>query len=166
MFFHVTHLLLASSRLLPRAGLNPNFILIHSYDSLCRTRCYNLCMKKKKQEELGYTRSLTQKGLEEEFMEILQDMEKEDMGKEWEDKLDKYLDMMLHSKDKESQDEAQKALKKLMDEKEKKYPTQQSPTKKLGFSRPMFSEEEELRSEEYAEKAAKKMNKALSNKEE
>ena len=40
--------------------------------------------------------------------------------------------------------------------------TQKSPTKKLRFSGPMFSVEEELLAEEYAEKAAKKMNEALS----
>jgi hypothetical protein len=95
-------------------------------------------------------------------------MEKEweGMGKEWEGKLEKYLDMMLYSKDKESQDVASKALKKLMDEKERKYPTQKSPTKTLGFSLPMFSQEEEMKADEYAEKAAKRINEALSDEEE
>jgi hypothetical protein len=73
--------------------------------------------------------------------------------------------MMLYSKDKESQDVASKALKKLMDEKERKYPTQKSPTKTLGFF-PMLSPEEEAKADEYAEKAAKKINEALSDEEE
>ena len=53
-----------------------------------------------------------------------------------------------------------------MDEKEKKYPVLKPSKKTLGFSRPMFSAKEELLSDEYAEKAAKKMYDALSNKEE
>tara|TARA_B100000686_G_C16174338_1_gene657857 strand:- start:208 stop:387 length:180 start_codon:yes stop_codon:yes gene_type:complete len=44
--------------------------------------------------------------------------------------------------------------------------TQKSPTKTLRFSGPMFSVEEELLAEEYAEKSAKKMNEALSHEEE
>ena len=42
-------------------------------------------MKKKKQEDPGYPRSLTQKEMEEALMEALQDMEKE-----WEGILKKY----------------------------------------------------------------------------
>ena len=117
-------------------------------------------MKKKVQEKPGYPRSLTQKEMEE-LMEPLPDM-----GKEWDDKLKKYLNMMLYSEDRESIEIATRALSKLIDEKEKNHQTLKPPKKTLGFSRPMFSAEEELLSEEYAEKAAKKMHDALFNKEE
>ena len=98
--------------------------------------------------------------------EILEQESMKVMGKEWDDKLKKYLNMMLHSENRESIETATRALSKLMYEKEKKYQILKSAKKTLGFSRPMFSPEEELLSEEYAEKAAKKMSEALSNKDE
>tara|TARA_B110000008_G_C16690307_1_gene452415 strand:- start:233 stop:589 length:357 start_codon:yes stop_codon:yes gene_type:complete len=118
-------------------------------------------MKNKTQEQ-GYPKSLTQ----EEMGEILEEGFTKVMGKEWDDKLKKYLNMMLHSEDRESIEIATRALSKLMDEKEKKYPALKPSKKTLGFSRPMFSAKEELLSDEYAEKAAKKMYDALPNKEE
>ena len=41
------------------------------------------------------------------------------MGKEWDDKLQKYLHKMIYSKDRESIENATRALSKLMKEKEK-----------------------------------------------
>ncbi len=127
---------------------------------MCRIRCYNFRIKKKTEKKPGYPKSLTQKE-EEEVMDL-----SPDMGKEWDDNLKKYLNMMLYSDDKESIETATRALSRLLDEKEKKRLTLKSPKKTLGFSQPMFSAEEELLSDEYAEKAAKEMYDALSDKDE
>ena len=116
-------------------------------------------MKRKTQEELGWPKSLLKKDLE----EILTTILGEPMGKEWDDKLQKYLHKMIYSKDRESIENATRALSKLMKEKEKKYPTRKASKGKLGFSGPMFSVEEEILSEEFAEKAAKELNEALSD---
>ena len=101
-------------------------------------------MKRKTQEEPRYPRSLTQKEME----EILEEESMKVMGKEWDDKLKKYLNMMLHSENRELIEIATRALSKLMDEKERKYQTLKPQKKTLEFSRPMFSAEEELISEE------------------
>jgi hypothetical protein len=50
--------------------------------------------------------------------------------------------------------------------KKKKYEEKRAPKKTLGFSLPMFSLKDDLLAEEYAEKAAKRMNEALSDEEE
>ena len=72
---------------------------------------------KKMQAEPAYPRSLSEKDMEQIFEKVLT----EPMDKEWDDKLQKYLNMMIHSKDKESIEIATKALSKLMKEKDKKF---------------------------------------------
>ena len=94
----------------------------------------------------------TQKELEEFFEEIINN--EVDMGKEWDKQLQKYRNMLLYSKDKESIEKATDKLASLFELLKKK-------EKISRFKGPMFSVKEEVLSDEFAEAAAKKMNKVL-----
>ena len=73
---------------------------------------------------------------------------------EWNEQLSKYLEMMIHSDNREAIIFATEALGKLLE----------PEPKTLGFSKPMFSQEEEMLSDEYSEKAGKRLHKLLSSK--
>ena len=73
---------------------------------------------------------------------------------EWNEQISKYLEMMIHSDNREEIIFAIEALGKLLE----------PEPKTLGFSKPMFSQEEEMLSDEYSEEAGKRMHKLLSRK--
>jgi hypothetical protein len=97
----------------------------------------------------GYPKKLTQLEMEEALNESLEDFN--NRSPEWHIQVDKYLHNLLYSDDKKLIDEATIFLEKLM----------KPERKSLGFSKPMFSQEEEMLSDEYSEKAGKRMYKLL-----
>ena len=95
------------------------------------------------------SKQLTQTEMEEALNE-----EMDNKSPEWNEQLSKYLEMMIHSDNREAIIFATEALKKLLE----------PEPKTLGFSKPMFSQEEEMLSDEYSEKAGKRMHKLLFSK--
>jgi hypothetical protein len=94
-------------------------------------------------------KQLTQTEMEEALNE-----EMDNKSPEWNEQLSKYLEMMIHSDNREEIIFAIEALGKLLE----------PEPKTLGFSKPMFSQEEEMLSDEYSEEAGKRMHKLLSRK--
>ena len=98
------------------------------------------------------SKQLTQTEMEEALNEAIEEMN--NRSPEWNEQLSKYLEMMIHSDNREAIIFATEALKKLLE----------PEPKTLGFSKPMFSQEEEMLSDEYSEKAGKRMHKLLFSK--
>ena len=96
-----------------------------------------------------FPKQLTQTEMEEALNE-----EMDNKSPEWNEQLSKYLEMMIHSDNREEIIFAIEALGKLLE----------PEPKTLGFSKPMFSQEEEMLSDEYSEKAGKRLHKLLSSK--
>tara|TARA_B110000438_G_scaffold63196_1_gene63695 strand:- start:56 stop:379 length:324 start_codon:yes stop_codon:yes gene_type:complete len=104
---------------------------------------------KKRINKGHFPKQLTQTEMEEALNE-----EMDNKSPEWNEQLSKYLEMMIHSDNREEIIFAIEALGKLLE----------PEPKTLGFSKPMFSQEEEMLSDEYSEEAGKRMHKLLSRK--
>ena len=98
---------------------------------------------KKRINKGHFPKQLTQTEMEEALNE-----EMDNKSPEWKEQLSKYLEMMIHSDNREEIIFAIEALGKLLE----------PEPKTLGFSKPMFSQEEEMLSDEYSEKAGKRMH--------
>ena len=104
---------------------------------------------KKRISKVVIPKQLTQTEMEEALNKAIEEMN--NRSPEWNEQLSKYLEIMIHSDNREAIIFATEALEKLLE----------SEPKTLGFSKPMFSEEEERLSDEYSEKAAKRMHEVL-----